>query len=143
MSDSNGPVRRRRIAGESSPAAPPKKPVTKKPAVKKPATSKAAPKKAAAKAPVTKKASVAKSTPVAKKAPVVKKAPTSPTPSTTPAVKRTAPVVPVASSCPWCGVAEPGEQPVSSAELGAWLLAGGVSLSMAAVLVDALTRALG
>ena len=54
-----------------------------------------------------------------------------------------APVVPVASSCPWCGVAEPGEQPFSSAELGAWLLAGGVSLSMAAVLVDALTRALG
>ena len=27
--------------------------------------------------------------------------------------------------------------------LGAWLLAGGVSLSMAAVLLDALTRALG
>ena len=54
-----------------------------------------------------------------------------------------APVVPVASSCPWCGVAEPGGQPVSSAELAAWLLAGGVSLSIASVLVDALTRALG
>jgi hypothetical protein len=54
-----------------------------------------------------------------------------------------APVVPVASSCPWCGVAEPSEPPISSAVLGAWLLAGGVSLSMTSVLVDALTRTLG
>lgn len=52
-----------------------------------------------------------------------------------------APVVPVASSCPWCGVAEPGSPPFSSAVLGAWLLAGGVSLSIASVLVDALSRA--
>jgi hypothetical protein len=51
--------------------------------------------------------------------------------------------VPVASSCPWCGVAEPGGQPLSSAVLGAWLLAGGVSLSMTTVLVDALSRAIG
>ncbi len=54
-----------------------------------------------------------------------------------------APVLAVASSCPWCGVAEPGEQPFSSAVLGAWLLAGGVSLSMTTVLVDALSRAFG
>ena len=54
-----------------------------------------------------------------------------------------APVLPVASSCPWCGVPEPGERPFSSAVLGAWLLAGGVSLSMTTVLVDALTRAIG
>jgi hypothetical protein len=33
------------------------------------------------------------------------------------------PVVPVASSCPWCGVAEPGGHELSSAVLGAWLLA--------------------
>ena len=52
-----------------------------------------------------------------------------------------APVVPVATSCPWCGVPEPGSPPFSSAVLGAWLLAGGVSLSIATVLVDALTRA--
>lgn len=52
-----------------------------------------------------------------------------------------APVVPVASSCPWCGAAEPGRPPFSSAVLGAWLLAGGVSLSVTTVLVDALTRA--
>ena len=54
-----------------------------------------------------------------------------------------APVVPVASSCPWCGVAEPGGPAFSSTVLGAWLLAGGVSLSMAAVLVDALGKAIG
>jgi hypothetical protein len=53
------------------------------------------------------------------------------------------PVVPVASSCPWCGVEEPGGHKLSSAVLGAWLLAGGVSLSMASVLVDALSRAVG
>ena len=53
-----------------------------------------------------------------------------------------APVLPVASSCPWCGVEEPGERPLSSGVLGAWLLAGGVSLSMTTVLVDALTRAI-
>jgi len=52
-------------------------------------------------------------------------------------------VLPVASSCPWCGAAEPGEPPISSAVLGAWLLAGGVGLSMTTVLVDALTRAIG
>ena len=54
-----------------------------------------------------------------------------------------APVVAVASSCPWCGVAEPGDRPFSSAVLGAWLLAGGVSLSMTSVLVDALGKAIG
>ena len=54
-----------------------------------------------------------------------------------------APVVPVAASCPWCGVPEPSGQELSSAVLGAWLLAGGVSLSMTTVLVDALTRAIG
>lgn len=53
-----------------------------------------------------------------------------------------APVLPVASSCPWCGVDEPGGHSFSSAVLGAWLLAGGVSLSMATVLVDALSRAI-
>jgi hypothetical protein len=51
--------------------------------------------------------------------------------------------VSVATSCPWCGVEEPGGQPFSSAVLGAWLLAGGVSLSVTTVLVDALTRAFG
>ena len=51
--------------------------------------------------------------------------------------------MPVASSCPWCGVAEPGGLELSSGLLGAWLLAGGVSLSMTTVLVDALTRAIG
>ena len=54
-----------------------------------------------------------------------------------------APVVPVASSCPWCGAADPGVEQLSSAVLGAWLLAGGVALSMTTVLVDALSRALG
>ncbi|MDP9466552.1 MAG: hypothetical protein M3P31_04840 [Actinomycetota bacterium] len=53
------------------------------------------------------------------------------------------PVVQVASSCPWCGVAEPGGHHLTSAVLGAWLFAGGVSLSMTTVLVDALTRAVG
>lgn len=52
-----------------------------------------------------------------------------------------APVLPVAASCPWCGTAEPDGQRLSSAVLGAWLLVGGVSLSMTTVLVDALTRA--
>jgi hypothetical protein len=51
--------------------------------------------------------------------------------------------VPVAASCPWCGTAEPGGHPLSSAVLGAWLLAGGVGFSMTSVLVDALTGALG
>jgi hypothetical protein len=54
-----------------------------------------------------------------------------------------APVVSVATSCPWCGVEEPGGQPFSSAVLGAWLLAGGVSLSVTTVLVDGLSRAFG
>ena len=53
------------------------------------------------------------------------------------------PVVTQASSCPWCGVAEPGQPELPSGVLGAWLLAGGVSLSMTTVLVDALTRAIG
>ncbi len=53
-----------------------------------------------------------------------------------------APVLPVASSCPWCGVTEPGVEELSSAVLGAWLLVGAVSLSVATVLLDALTRAL-
>ena len=51
--------------------------------------------------------------------------------------------MPVASSCPWCGVAEPGGPDLSSGVLAAWLLAGGVSLSMTTVLVEALTRAIG
>ena len=42
MSDSTGPVRRRRIAGESKPAAPAKKPVTKKVPARKAAATKAA-----------------------------------------------------------------------------------------------------
>ena len=54
-----------------------------------------------------------------------------------------APVLAVASSCPWCGVTEPVGPSLSSLVLGAWLLAGGVSLSMTSVLVDALTRAIG
>lgn len=58
-----------------------------------------------------------------------------------------APVLPVASSCPWCGTTEPAGAPctgprLGGAVLGAWLLAGGVSLSVTTVLVDALTRAL-
>jgi hypothetical protein len=54
-----------------------------------------------------------------------------------------APVVPVASSCPWCGMEEPSVPRFSSAVLAAWLLAGGVGLSMTHVLVDALGRAIG
>ena len=54
-----------------------------------------------------------------------------------------APVVTEASSCPWCGVAEPGRPELSSGVLAAWLLAGGVGISMTTVLVDALTRAIG
>jgi hypothetical protein len=50
--------------------------------------------------------------------------------------------VPVASSCPWCGAADPAEQELSSTVLGAWLLAGAVGLSMTTVLVDALSRAI-
>jgi hypothetical protein len=38
-------------------------------------------------------------------------------------------------------VTEPGAEELSSAVLGAWLLVGAVSLSVATVLVDALTRA--
>ena len=53
-----------------------------------------------------------------------------------------APVLAVATSCPWCGVAEPGGESLSSAVLGAWLLAGAVGLSMTTVLVDALSRAI-
>jgi hypothetical protein len=53
-----------------------------------------------------------------------------------------APVLGVATSCPWCGVEEPAGQQLSSAELGAWLLAGAVAVSMTSVLVDALGRAL-
>jgi len=53
------------------------------------------------------------------------------------------PVLPVAGSCPWCGVEDPGGDRLSGAVLGAWLLLGGVSLSMTSVLVDALGRALG
>lgn len=69
MSDSNGPVRRRRIAGESGPAAPPKKPVRRTVARKAPA----------AKAPVAK-------TPVAKAA--IAKAPTAKAPTAKPAVAK-------------------------------------------------------
>ena len=54
-----------------------------------------------------------------------------------------APVVTDAISCPWCGVGEPGCAELSSVVLGAWLLAGGVGISMTTVLVDALTRAIG
>lgn len=53
-----------------------------------------------------------------------------------------APVVPAAVSCPWCGVPEPGGQQLSTAVLGAWLLTGAVSLSVTTVLVEALTRAI-
>jgi hypothetical protein len=53
-----------------------------------------------------------------------------------------APVVAVARSCPWCGVAEPAVEPCSTTVLGAWLLAGGVSLSLTSVLVDALGKAI-
>jgi len=54
-----------------------------------------------------------------------------------------APVLPVADSCPWCGTAEPGGEALSGVVLGAWLLAGAVGLSVTTVLVDALTRAIG
>ncbi|NRQ49677.1 hypothetical protein [Aeromicrobium stalagmiti] len=69
MSDSNGPVRRRRIAGEAPASAPAKKaPVKKSPAKKAPAK-----KVPAKKAPATAKAAPAKKTPI-KKAPAAKKA---------------------------------------------------------------------
>ncbi|MEJ7634512.1 hypothetical protein [Aeromicrobium sp.] len=55
MSDSNGPVRRRRIAGESKPAAPAKKAPAKRPAVKKAPVKKSGAKQAPTEqAPVTK-----------------------------------------------------------------------------------------
>ncbi|MET0447680.1 MAG: hypothetical protein ABW004_04715 [Aeromicrobium sp.] len=84
MSDSNGPVRRRRIAGESGPAAPAKKaPVARK-------------------APVAKKAPAAKKAPVARKAPVA--APSTPDPVATPAARvptrRPAPAKPVPADTP-------------------------------------------
>lgn len=66
-----------------------------------------------------------------------------PTGSATSCHRCSAPVLPVASSCPWCGVTEPGVEALSSGVLGAWLLAGGVSLSVTTVLVDALTQAIG
>lgn len=66
MSDSNGPVRRRRIAGEASPAAPAQPPVVKKAPSKKAAARKAA---AAEKAAATTPASpTSKTSPTSKKA---------------------------------------------------------------------------
>jgi Mce-associated membrane protein len=80
MSDSNGPVRRRRIAGEAPPAAPAKKVPAKKAPAKKTSAKKAPATKAPAKkAPATKAAAVA-ATPVAKKAPAPSRAPAVATP---------------------------------------------------------------
>ena len=67
MSDSNGPARRRRIAGESKPAAPAKRPTADKP-LRKPVAP-------ATKAPAAKKAAAGPKAPVAKKAPTAKRAP--------------------------------------------------------------------
>lgn len=61
MSDSNGPVRRRRIAGESGPAAPPKKPV-KRPVSRPAPAAKAAVAKPAVAKPAVAKPAVARST---------------------------------------------------------------------------------
>jgi len=72
MSESNGPVRRRRIAGESGPAAPAQKAVSKKAVAKKAPAAKKGP---AVKAPAAKKAPATKKAPVAKKGPAAKKAP--------------------------------------------------------------------
>ena len=71
MSDSNGPVRRRRIAGEAAPAAPAQKPVVKK-AARKPAAKKA-----------EGKASPAVPSPAVKKTPATTKVPTAKKPAGT------------------------------------------------------------
>jgi Mce-associated membrane protein len=80
VSDSNGPVRRRRIAGEA-PAATPAKKVAKKPVAKKPVAPRAGrsadvPAPAAEKTPSTKKTPSAKKTPSTKKTPTATKTPT-------------------------------------------------------------------
>jgi Mce-associated membrane protein len=63
VSDAGGPVRRRRIAGESGPAAPAKKAADQRPTAKKPPTvKKAASKKAAVDQPTVKKAASKKVT---------------------------------------------------------------------------------
>lgn len=101
MSDSNGPTRRRRIAGEAAPAGPTKKAPAKKTTAKKATPAKAAPKKVAAKKAAVEKPA-AKVAP-AVKAPVVKKAtapqkkaatPSTPAARTSPVTKPVAPVVP-------------------------------------------------
>jgi hypothetical protein len=118
VSDSTGPVRRRRIAGEAAPAAPaPAKPPVKKARAKKAARpGQDAP---AATAPTAKKTPAAKkTTPVAKKAPAVAKAPVA---KKAPAVK--VPTVATAATRPRDDVQaerDPGARP-SRRDL-AWLV---------------------
>ena len=49
------------------------------------------------------------------------------------------PLLSVATPCPYCGLDEPQDHRLSSGDLFAWLLSGAVALSMASVLVDALS----
>ncbi|MET0930251.1 MAG: hypothetical protein ABWX74_12065 [Aeromicrobium sp.] len=73
MSDSNGPVRRRRIAGESGPAAPAKKAVARKPVAKKPVAGRPHPAPSPAAAPAAPPAArVPTRKPAARPAPVEK-----------------------------------------------------------------------
>lgn len=103
MSDSTGPIRRRRIAGETKPAAPAKKAVARKPTTKK---------VAAKKAPV-KKSDAKKAEPVA--SPVAKAAPVKAAPLKKTSVARAVPVkrtsvakaVPVKKAPPESRVAAP------------------------------------
>lgn len=85
MSSSDGPIRRRRIAGESKPAAPAEKVVAKKAPAKKTPAKKTPAKKALAKKALTKKAP---EVPIAKPAPIKKSlaAPVTPRASTTPRI---------------------------------------------------------
>ena len=83
MSDSNGPVRRRRIAGEAAPAAPAQKPVVKK-AARKPATKKAEGKASpAVPSPAVKKTPATTKAPGTTKSPASKKPPASKNPAGT------------------------------------------------------------
>jgi Mce-associated membrane protein len=80
MSSSDGPIRRRRIAGESKPAAPAKKVIAKKAPTKKPAAKKAPAVKAPAKVTVAKPAAITKS-PATSVAPRASVAPRPPVPA--------------------------------------------------------------
>lgn len=151
MSDSNGPTRRRRIAGEAGPAAPAQKAVAKKVTSKKVTSKKSAAKKAAPQKVDAKKVVPAKAPAVKKSAAKKAAAPqqsasskvASPVTRTAPATKPAAPVVPtrkpIAPSEPKVATSASTDRPVGSRPQRrdlVWLVPGAL-LAVAALVIGA------